>query len=307
MSKRRRLAGYPFLIVLGLCVGLAVSCATTPRAAKDEPPEYRLPPGAIAYGFADVGQMKTVIEDIAPGLLNDKNAARFVDRSDDAVFGVYQDTSDGAQPGSQSYFFITRGTYPASSYNFALGLSPNWKKGTIDGKKGWRQGSVALSIEKNEAHIQIGRIPDQIANPRSASDGELGAFFADVRREAGKDGTPLAFAYYVPLSETAGLIRRLGIPFDLSLQNITLTASADTPAGYQSTLSLTARSPSEAKALSAILSLARVTISKRAPPNAANALITELLFANPPAFDGSTVTISGVFPMDALIHMIKRH
>jgi hypothetical protein len=280
------------------------------RAAKEtEPPEYRLPPGAIAYGFADVPQMKTVIEDISPGLLHDKNAARFVDKSDYAVVGVYQDISDGAQPGSQSYFLITRGTYPAYSYNFALGFSSNWKKVSIDGKKWWRQGTVALLIEKNEARIQIGQIgrtPDQTMNP--ASGGELGAFFADARREAEKDKTPLAFAYYVPSSETASLIRRVGIPFDISLQNITLTSFADPRAetSYQSTLSLTARSPSEAKALAAILSLARVTIGRRGQPNAANAFITELLFANPPAFDGSTVIISGTFPLDALIRIIKR-
>ena len=62
------------LPILVLC--LVVSCATTPRAVKDEPPESRLPPGAMIYGFADVAQMKTAIEDIAPALLKDKNTAR---------------------------------------------------------------------------------------------------------------------------------------------------------------------------------------------------------------------------------------
>jgi hypothetical protein len=99
----------------------------------------------------------------------------------------------------------------------------------------------------------------------------------------------------------------MGIPFDITLQNITLTAFADSRAGtsYPSTLTLKTRSPSEAKALSAILSLARVTIGKRVPSGAANALITELLFTNPPAFDGNTVIISGAFPLDTLIQTIK--
>ncbi|MDR1470368.1 MAG: hypothetical protein LBT00_13880 [Spirochaetaceae bacterium] len=306
MSKRHGFAGL-FLLFLGLCVVLAASCATTPRVAEKEmTPESRLPSGAIAYGFANAPHLKTVIQDVYPDLMGDKNAAQFVDKCDYAVFGVYQDAADGEKPASQNYFLITRGTYPASSYNFALGLSPNWKKVTIDGKKWWRQGTVALSIEKNEAYIQIGRTPDQTTP--AAPNEEFGVFFADARRER-EAGTPPAFACYVPSSETAGLIRRLGIPFDITLQHITLTVSPDSQAApYRSTLSLKTRSPSEAKALSAILSLARATIGKRIPPNAANALLTELLFANPPALDsgGSTVIISGTFPLNALIPALKR-
>jgi hypothetical protein len=281
-----------------------VSCATTPRAAEEaEPPEYRLPSGATAYGFAGIPQIKTVLQDIYPELLNDKNAVQFMEKSDYAVFGVYRDTADGAQPGSQSYFLITRGSYPASSYNFGLALSPKWKSVTANGKKWWQQGTVALSIGKTEAYIRVGRPPEQ-TNPLSSPDKELGAFFDDARHEV---GAPKAFALYIPPSETASLIRRLGIPFDITLQNITLTAFADPRAGtsYPSTLTLKTRSPSEAKALSAILSLARVTIGKRIPPGAANALITELLFAGPPALDDSTVIIAGAFPLDALVQAIK--
>jgi hypothetical protein len=293
------------IALLALILGLVVSCATTPRAAQDEMPESRLPFGATAYGFAGIPQIKTALKDIYPELLADKNTAQFVDKTDYAVFGIYQDPKDGEKPASQSYFLITRGSYPASSYNFGLALSPKWKSVTINGKKWQQQGAIALSIGKTEAYIRVGRPPEQ-TNPLSSSDKELGAFFDGVRREA---GAPKAFALYIPPSETAGLIRRLGIPFDITLQNITLSAFADPRAGtsYPSTLTLKTRSPSEAKALSAILSLARVTIGKRIPSGAENAFLTELLFAGPPALDdeGSTVIIKGAFPLDALVQTIK--
>jgi hypothetical protein len=197
-----------------------------------------------------------------------------------------------------------------------LGLSPNWKKITIDGKKWWQQGTVALSIEKTEAYIRLGNPPSSSLDtdpPPDSSTGhdakrneEISAFFTGARHER-ETGAPPAFACYVPASETTGLIHRLGIPFDITLQNITLSAFAEPLAGtsFSSALSLKTRSPSEAKALSAILSLARATIGKRIPPNAANTFLTELLFANPPAIDGNTVIIRGALPLDALIHVIK--
>jgi hypothetical protein len=259
--------------------------------------------GAVIYGFADIPQIKTMIREAYPGLLDDKNAVRFVDKSDYAVFGVYRNASDEAQPATQSYFFITRGDYPVSSYNFALTFNPNWEKVTIDGKKWWRQGAVALTIGKTEAYIRIGRLPENPAPPSLG--GDLDAFFAAAQHEH-----PPVFSCYVPSTETTGLIRRLGIPFEIPLQNITLTARTPPEAphaetAYRSTLSLKTRTPSEAKALSAILSLARATIANRPPPTPATALFTGLLFANPPALNGDTVIIPGTLSLDTLIHTIK--
>jgi hypothetical protein len=97
----------------------------------------------------------------------------------------------------------------------------------------------------------------------------------------------------------------MGIPLDIALENITLEVSVDEAVSYRSMLRLKAKSPSEAKALLAILSLARTIIGKRAEPGANGALITELIFGNPPMLDGSTIAVAGVFPMDALISSIK--
>jgi hypothetical protein len=289
---------------------LAASCATAPRAAgEDDAVENKLPPGAVGYGFAAAPHLQALIRDLYPALLNDKSAAQFVQQSDSAVFGVYQNAADGENPPSPSYFLVTKGRYPASSYNFALGLSPLWKSeksATAGGGKWWRYDAIALSIGKTEAFLRVGSPPDAAPDPLAASTRELGAFFDGVKYEAGKDGPAPVFAFYVPSSETAGFIRGLGIPLGITLENITLTVYPDPPASppYRSALSLKTKSPSEAKALTAILSLARATIGKRLPPD--GTLAAGLLFASPPAFDGgSTVTITGTFPLDALLRSLS--
>jgi hypothetical protein len=89
------------------------------------------------------------------------------------------------------------------------------------------------------------------------------------------------------------------------LENITLTVTADEATSYRSLLRLKTKSPSEAKAVSAILSLARTRIG-RTLMRPDTAFITELIFGNPPVLDGNTIAVAGTFPMDALISSIKQ-
>jgi hypothetical protein len=126
-----------------------------------------------------------------------------VDSTDSAVFGIYRDLADD----EQSYFLVTRGTYPDFIHKFLMNVgltfNPDWKKVTIDGKKWWRWQkdwpglSIDLSIEKNEAYIRVGDPPlSPPVTDSSAKHGrKLGAFFAGARCKA---GTPPILACYVP-------------------------------------------------------------------------------------------------------------
>jgi hypothetical protein len=309
--KQNYVAGWlPFLIILGLCFTLAVSCATTSPATQEEGKyeavENRLPSGAVMYGFAGIRHLGTVIGSL--GQFNDKQTADFIKKTEFAFFGLYHGTTNGSSAAAQSVYLITKGNYPAFSYNFGLGLSPKWKSTLIDGKKWWKQGTTALLIEKNEAYIRLGDAPmPKMASPELSRE-EPTALFRNARRSLapGSDEPAIVLASFIPSSETAGFIRRLGIPLDITLGDITLSVAKDTKdeESYRSTLRLKTKSPSEAKAFSAILSLARTRFGKQT--EAGTAFIIKLLFANPPVLDGNTIVISGDFPMDMLVRSIEQ-
>jgi hypothetical protein len=248
-----------------------------------------------------------LIESLIPEQFNSKQTAAFMKQTDWAIFGLYRVAREGKESAAQSVFLITRGHYPAFSYNAGFALSPGWKSAVIDGRKGWQQGAAALSIEKNRAYIRLGDIPVADAASRDAPNEELGAFFAGAKyaSAAQPDEPPVVFASFIPSSEAAGFIRSTGIPLDITLENITLELAADGAASYRSALKLKTKSPSEAKALSAILSLARALIGNRAAPGL-NAALAGLLFENPPMLDGNTITVNGAFPMETLVSSIEQ-
>jgi hypothetical protein len=262
------------------------------------------------YGFAGIRHLGTVIGSL--GQLNDKQAADFIKKTEFAVFGLYRGATNGSSPATQSVYLITRGNYPAFSYNFGLALSPKWKSASIDGKKWWKQGTTALLIEKNEAYIRLGDVPvPKTVTPGTSSE-EPNALFRNARRSLAPDSDEpvIVLASFIPSSETAGFIRRLGIPLEITMEDITLSVTKDTKdtkdkEAYRSTLRLKTKSPSEAKAFSAILSLARTRIGRQA--EASTAFIIQLLFANPPVLDGNTIVISGDFPMDMLVRSIEQN
>jgi hypothetical protein len=308
MPYFRLVGGFRFLFVFGLCCALAVSCATSPRLAeKDESIEDTLPPGAVMYGFAGVRYMGDLIESLMSEQFNNKQTAAFIKKTESAVFGLYRTVQVEGKTAAQSVFLITEGNYPASSYNFGLALSPKWKSAVIDGKKWWQQGTTALLFEKTRAYIRLGDSSIPPTGSSSSNNEEISVLFdkARISLNAGSDDSPIVFASFISSPETSGLIRRMGIPLDIALENITLEVSVDEAVSYRSTLRLKAKSPSEAKALLAILSLARTIIGKRVEPSANEALIAELIFGNPPMLDGSTIAVTGAFPMDALISSIK--
>ncbi|MDR1094874.1 MAG: hypothetical protein LBL31_00615 [Spirochaetaceae bacterium] len=306
--SRLRTSGFRIPLAAGLCGVLALACATAPRSAEqDGLGGDSLPPGAVLYGYAGMRRAAPLIESLIPEQFNSKQTAAFMKQTDWAIFGLYRVAREGKESAAQSVFLITRGHYPAFSYNAGFALSPGWKSAVIDGRKGWQQGAAALSIEKNRAYIRLGDIPVADAASRDAPNEELGAFFAGAKyaSAAQPDEPPVVFASFIPSSEAAGFIRSTGIPLDITLENITLELAADGAASYRSALKLKTKSPSEAKALSAILSLARALIGNRAAPGL-NAALAGLLFENPPMLDGNTITVNGAFPMETLVSSIEQ-
>jgi hypothetical protein len=247
-------------------------------------------------------QLEPVIKNMEQ--FNNKQMADFIKKTEFAVFGLYRDAVSTNPSVTRNVFLVTRGNYPAASYNFALSLSPKWKSTTINGKKWWKQGATALSIGKNEAYVRLGDIPVPVAAHPQPSYEERGVLFAHARRslKPAPGETPIVLASFIPSAETASLIRSLGVPLDIRLESITLTVAANGEA-YHSTIRLKTKSPSEAKALSAILSLARTRI--RRDSGSATDFIAALLFENPPALDTSAIVITGTFPLETLIHSIK--
>jgi hypothetical protein len=301
----------PYFRLIGVfCFGclLALSCSTPPRPAeKDERIEHELPPGAAIYGFAGIQYMETFIETVMPEQLNNKQTAEFIKKTDFAVFGLYGGGQNGTKSAGQSVFLIAKGNYPASSYNFGLALSSKWKSAVINGKKWWRQGAIALSVEKNKAYIQLGNMPVSSASPPETPHDDFSTLCDNARHSlnAGSDAPPTVFAAFVSFAETSGLIRSLGIPLDIMLENITLAVTTDAAVSYRSMLRLKTKSPSEAKALSAILSLVRTRIVRPVNPTAGAAFLTDLLIGNPPVLDGNIIAVTGAFPADALIPLLS--
>jgi hypothetical protein len=300
--------GVLLLLVFSLCCVFAASCASSSRSAeKDEPIENQLPPGAALYGFANIRHMGNLIENLLPEQLNNKQTKSFIEKTDLAVLGLYRIAANGQNPSAESFYLITEGNYPVSAYNFGFTLSSKWKSAVIDGKKWWQQGATALSIEKKRAYIRLGAIPPESSGSPATMDEEFGALFGNARRSFNAESgePPVIFASFIYSSETAGFIRRMGIPLNITLAGITLAVTtavtAEEKDSCRSTLRIITKSPSEAKGLLAILSLVRTQIGSRAD----NAFISELIFANPPVLDGNTIAVTGTFPLEVLVSSIK--
>jgi hypothetical protein len=248
------------------------------------------------YGFADTRYLQ--IETAVPPQFNSRQTTDFIKRTKTAVFGLYQNGTSTRQ----SVYAVTQGNYPAFSYNVGLALSSKWKTATINGKKWHTQDAAALSVKKTEASVRLGDIPTSLSDPASSYE-DLRALL-DTASQANE--SPVVFALFIPASETPGLISSLGIPLNITLGSVSMTVTGTQAAdSYQATLRVNTKSPSEAKALTAIFSLLRATIGRRAPSSGiTDPFITSLLFANPPALDGNTVIITGPLSRKTLLDAI---
>jgi hypothetical protein len=268
---------------------LAFSCATSPHPIqKSLALAASLPQDAAIYGVADVARAKNIIRSAAPALFADQKAVEFLENSAFAALGIYRSGTFPAASTSRGLFLAVCGHYPASSYQLGLMLSPGWNPESFAGKKWWRKGLDAVSITKEEAFLRRGETPPP-PSPEEAA-------HAVLPEEITDSVPPPVLAFFVSSAETSALIRRLGIPLEMTLDGITMTVSEDTgqdTPSWSTRLRLKTKSASEAKALSAIFSLARITVGRGAEISLAFSPLAWLFFSNPPVVEGSTLIISG--------------
>jgi hypothetical protein len=300
------------IALLGALV-LAVSCATSGEGgggrdsmardaiARDSVARdsiAQLPQGAVIYGFVDIDGGTELLQELYPVLFDDKRTADFIKRTKTAVFGVYRSEKP-------SVFAITNGAYPLFRYNLGFSLSPDWKSEKLDGEKWWKSGNTALLIRKHEALLTLGA---------SASTNSLAFNSTPPKDGASSDDSNVLHNPHFPIeentalslslsrSEAVRLLKNAGFPLELPLLGFTLSIlhdaedarDEDTRHPWLPKITIETGSASEAKAVYAIFSLARMALAQGKLPLSAEArLFTEVFFDHAPLSEGTRVTIFG--------------
>ena len=267
------------------------SCATGSRrheASLDNEDIFApLAQGASLYLYIDVPKARTILDSITlPGMedMDRRELNQMFDRTSSAVAAFYPEGSE------RRFLAAAQGSYPSRRANMAFTFNRDWKRQRSQtGSTYWRsdRNNLSLSLSAKRAFVSDG---DPFISPpelRSPED------FDSFREQA-------VLAGWAP--DAAHPVNRYLSSLDLPIQ---------IPAGkmffavypsnnqYEAKFKLETPSATHARALAAIISMARIFMSAM-PANDQNILL-RALFANPPLQDGSYLNMqSGVLSADEI-------
>ena len=282
----------PFVsTILGMVlpVLLFASCASAPQYPDPLLEETGFIPfeaGALAYVFVDVPAARPILEHAAIREMGEQEARQMLDRSRSAAAALYV-------PGSGRRFALAAwGKYPAKRVTVALGASKGWeKRRSPDGEWYWRSEERGLSVAltTRQAFALAAKSPGDPKGPERGT--EIPAGFNEFRRGA---------AFSLWLESPGSLINQklleMAIPLEIPAERVFVSvvplaaerAAKPDDARYEALLQIQLASAAQARAIAALVSLARTYI----PPEAAGpAAALSLLFANPPTQDGANLNI----------------
>jgi hypothetical protein len=262
----------------------AASCATMPAApagAAPETAEFRaLPRGGAVYLFADARRAGPLVSALPLPPWNNRQAEKMLRLTDKAAAVFF--------PGGKDFFAAAWGAYPRLRVNIALALSAGWKKRKSPaGGWYWHSASHGLSVSPGSALTLISS-GDPLA--LAPEEGGSAASLVPERFAAFRSGAALSGWVASPEERAAAVLSALGLPLQIPAQELSF-ALFGKDGGWELALLLKTASPSQARALSALLSLARTfaapsPVDGRPPEDALS-----LLFANPPVQDGPFLTL----------------
>ena len=268
---------------------LFFSCKTTPQfpdPVLDGAGHIPLEPGALAYVFAGAKAARPILERIPLREMDENQKKQLLDMTRSFAAGLYP-------PESGRRFQLTAwGKYPGGGAGMALGMSRDWKKtrSLSGGFPYWysSRNGISLAVGADQAFVSASR-DGTPGDPFTAPPGiEVPEGFAEFSRAS-------ALSLWLEQGGTVigRFLEQLQIPLQIPAEQI---FAAIFPLGedsqYQALIQMRFESPSQARALAAVFSLARALLGdpKGASGEGVQAL-GALLFANPPAQDGSKLNL----------------
>jgi hypothetical protein len=286
----------PALFVLpAMSVILALgSCAGGPRPGTGEGRgEFdALAPGGQVYFYADISRVRPVLELVSLKGVSGKQVAEILDRTVSAVGAFYP-------PGSpRRFLFESRGGYPVGRGKFSLAFSSAWKKTRSPAGKSYYYSpgyGFSLVLERNRALLS-----DQ--DPYAGA----GGVTPPGRLAELREGAALAGWMENPGVPVNGFLAGLGIPLQVPADRLLFAVYEEETENvavenrrYAASVLVETPSATQARALAALVSMARMVISGARPSDAGGLMAVAIaLFANPPDLEEHELIIR-TGPLDA--------
>jgi hypothetical protein len=285
MSRR----GFSFCLLFSIALFLG-SCASRPRPAVEEGRgEFdALAPGAQVYFYVDVSRSRSILDMVTLNGISGKNASNILGRTSSAVGAVYP-------PGGDRRFLLeSQGNYPRGRGRLSMAFSSAWKKTRSPlGKSYYHSQNYGLSVvlERNQALLS-----DQ--DPYA---GEGGVRPPKKLDELRKDAI-LAGWMETPGPPVNRFLSGLGIPIPVPADRLQFGVyEAEIPQGsppreggrrYTAVVRVETPSESQARALGALVSMARMVMGGARPADGGGLMTLAIaLFANPPVLDGKDLIV----------------
>ncbi|GHV65766.1 hypothetical protein AGMMS49587_20350 [Spirochaetia bacterium] len=274
------------------------SCATAPQRVLRPPDaagiEYLpLDPGALAYMYTDVEAARPILNRVGLGGVSGRQVEDILDRTQYAAAAVYPPAS------GQNAQVVAWGKYPSAGAGFYFAFSKDWKKRkSAAGKSYWysERNGLSVALNSRQAFVALGANLDPFAASPGTPSPEG---FSEFRR-----GAALSLWLDNPAVPLNRFLSEAGLPLQIPAEQLLISLHPAAPdaefaaeAGYEAHLRIKTPSPSQARALVTIFSMAR-RVSGAAGTGGEIATLLPILFANPPVQDGAFLNIRTA-PMEA--------
>jgi hypothetical protein len=245
-----------------------------------------LAPGGQAYFYADVPRSKPILKLITLNGFTVEQAADVLDRTNSAAGAFYP-------PGSPRRFLLeSRGSYPQGRGRFSLSLSSAWKRiRSPSGKSYYHSPDYGFSLVLEKDRLLLSD-QDPYAEGGVMPPERLG----ELRREAVLAGW-MENAGEPVNKFLSGLDIPIQVPTERVLFGIYEAEKEDLPVRkpgrfYTAVIRIETPSANQARALSVLVSMARMVMSGYHLPNGDSLMaVVTALFANPPDQDGQDLII----------------
>jgi len=238
--------------------------------------------GASIYLFANVQEVRQIIDLLPLEELNDRQVRQMINRTNFAAAAFFPEES------GRHFQLAAWGNYPGAA-NAAFSSNKNWKKTKSSAKYNyWHSSADKLSIAMNSKQVFINAsLTENPMDPLVSLPGaEFPEGFKDFHRgTGGQPEAPLSCWVENPAPAIFQTLNNIGVPIRFPVQKLFFKLF---PAGeqYNGIIRLQFENASMARGVTAIFSLASGFVS-----NDPNMLIAALLLANPPVQHGNSIEI----------------
>jgi hypothetical protein len=288
-----------FLLHFSFFILFAFSCQTNPKVpgpVLGEANSLPLETGAFAYIIADVQNAMPILNQTSIFKMKTKQLQQMLDKTTSAVIAMY------LPPSEKHFRLVSWGNYPVFRAKMALGFSLDWKKqrSNTSGAPYWYSAKEGLSVALDQGQAWVlstaGNIP---AEPFSATGDGLSEVLLPEGFNDFSRGAILSCWLYEPGPLINRKLLEMGFPIEIPAELVLVSIYPAGTAQYEAFLRIQVPSASQARAIVAVFSLAKVFFSlptsDESGDSAANKSNLEILqtifFTNPPVQDDKNINI----------------